>query len=210
MIPAGFIGGINLYSYVGNNPTQFIDPFGLFPSWYRFNYHAAITHRGLQGVASPAEIQAMSDANTEYDFRTQDPIYAPYHAMRRPGQSIEHARAEANEFVRRKICAARQFAAQGNMGAAMSAMGQANHTLQDAESPAHGGFQQAWTPEPFGLGNLPYIIPHYLRETLFPGRSNTTAAENATRQAWRYYRGEAMPSNFFPNSNDNSLQCECR
>lgn len=28
--PIGFAGGINLYSYVGNAPTNFVDPFGLF------------------------------------------------------------------------------------------------------------------------------------------------------------------------------------
>jgi RHS repeat-associated protein len=31
--PIGFYGGKNFYWYVGNNPTNLIDPFGLWPSW---------------------------------------------------------------------------------------------------------------------------------------------------------------------------------
>ena len=33
--PIGYAGGMNLYAYVGNSPTNFIDPYGLFRNHYK-------------------------------------------------------------------------------------------------------------------------------------------------------------------------------
>ena len=116
--------------------------------------------------------------------------------MRRPGQSVEEARAESNEFVRNKICLAREYASRGWNTYAMHELGKAIHALQDAESPAHAGFQEAWPSDPL---SMVLNIPHYVSETVFPGSENLTAAENATRKAWDYFNGVRMPSDFFPN-----------
>jgi RHS repeat-associated protein len=42
--PIGFLGGTNLYAYVGNSPVVFIDPLGLCrrPDYYSFNINIAI------------------------------------------------------------------------------------------------------------------------------------------------------------------------
>ena len=186
---------------------MFTDPQGLFPSWRKFNYHADIVRHALQGQASPAQIEAIADADTKYDERTQDPIYAPYHAMTRPGQHPEEARREANDFVRGKICDARRYAALGNERDAMTSLGAATHTIQDNYSPAHSGFKPAW-PNTI-LFNL-LAVPHYLSETLLPGRANLDSAEQATKDVWRYYNGAPMPNDFFGDRAGGSQGCQCR
>lgn len=203
--PIGFYGGINLYSYVENQPQRFADPFGLFPSIFPFDYHQRMGSVALDGRATPRQIQSINWSNGDFDLRTQDAIYAPYHAMRRPGQSIEEARAAANEFVRDRICKAREYAGHGMNTYAMHELGKAMHTLQDAESPAHAGFQEAWPSDPL---SMVLNLPHYVRESFFVG-PNRAAAVESTRKVWDYYSGSPMPSNFFPNSNDGAYSCQC-
>ncbi len=196
--PIGFLGGTNLYVYAANQPLNFRDPFGWFPSILdRFfgSAHQNITERALAGLATPSQIHSIARSNVQFDKQTQDSIYAPYHAMRRYGQtSVEDARAEANEFVRNKICIARTYASRGWNTDAMYELGKAIHTLQDAKSPAHAGFQQAW---PDDFLSMVLNAPHYVSEAVFPGAENIAAAEEATRDAWRYFNGAPMPDDFF-------------
>lgn len=204
--PAGFIGGINKYSFVGNNPTQFTDPLGLFPSWWwPFDYHQQIGSSALNGFASPRDIQSINWANGDFDARTQDLEYANYHAMRRPGQSPEVARAVANSFVRDKICLARKYESMGLHTHAMHQMGAAVHTLQDNESPAHSGFQEAW---PNTTREILKNLWHYPKETVFYGADNWKRAENDTLRAWGYFKGYPLPSDFFSGTGS-PQNCEC-
>ena len=72
--PIGFGGGINMYAYVGNHSVMFVDPLGLFPSlsFWPFNVHQQIGTNGLQGLASPRDIQSINWSNADFDARTQD------------------------------------------------------------------------------------------------------------------------------------------
>ncbi|MCC6329085.1 MAG: hypothetical protein IT174_11250 [Acidobacteria bacterium] len=204
--PIGIDGGVNLFSYVRNTPMKFNDPSGKFPSMWYWKYHQGITAQSLAGIATESQIASLSISNQSFDQNTQDSLYAPYHAMRRYGQdSAESARDEANEFVRRKICQARDYEARRLPSSAMESLGQAMHTMQDVESPAHRDFQQAW---PDTRTFTAVHVWHYIRETFFPGDDNIAAAENNTRRTWEYYKGAPMPRDILSNSGPTSL-CGC-
>ncbi|MFN0138453.1 MAG: RHS repeat-associated core domain-containing protein, partial [Pyrinomonadaceae bacterium] len=202
--PAGFVGGMNLYSYVGNNPTQFTDPFGLFPSIWPFDYHQQITAGALNGVASPRDIQNISRANEDFDAQTQDLEHANSHAMSFPGQSPDAARARANAFVRDKICLARKYKGMGLNTDAMYQMGAAVHTMQDYESPAHNGFQEAW---PYTYWDIFVNGWHYPKETALYTEDQWKRAENNTRRAWAYFKGYPLPNDFFSGTGQTSCEC---
>lgn len=196
--PIGFGGGnTNLFGYVGNNPLNFIDPFGLFPSIWPFDYHQQIGTEALTGWATPRQIQSINWANENFDLQTQDAIYAPLHAMTKPGQRSWEARQEANAFIRNKICTAREYASRGWYTDAMHQLAEAIHTVQDAESPAHRGFQEAW-PSNF-WSNMRNYPSHLISETFFPGDVNYNRAVENTRKIWGYYKGVPMPKDFFTN-----------
>ncbi|MGD9630854.1 MAG: RHS repeat-associated core domain-containing protein [Pyrinomonadaceae bacterium] len=199
--PIGFEGGdVNLYGYLRNKPLSYRDPLGLFPSLgiWPFNVHQAIGSRALAGRATPYQIEVINRANERFDARTQDLAYAPQHAMRRQGQSVEDARAEANQFVRTKICEAREYAGRGLNTYAMQSLAEAIHTVQDAASPAHAGFQEAW---PNDVLSIVLNSSHYLKEQFDPGASSV--ADENTRNIGDYFTGQReMPADYFSSGFD--------
>jgi hypothetical protein len=102
---------------------------------------------------------------------------------------------------------ARQYSAEGRESDALNSLGIAMHTMQDAHSPSHVGFQEAWPDAPYGFGNLLHF-GHYLKETLLPGKG-ATEAEEETRRLWMYYQGRPMPDDFFGDSNGGLSNCGC-
>jgi hypothetical protein len=78
--------------------------------------------------------------------------------MRKPDLSPDDARTAVNAFIRNKICLARKYESRGWHTDAMHEFGKAAHALQDAESPAHSGFQEAW---PYTFFDILKNIWHY-------------------------------------------------
>lgn len=197
--PIGFTGGINSYAYVNNNAVGEDDPLGLWPSRWRWKYHQAILTRALSGLGiSASEIGLMAEEQGIFDANTQAERFANMHAMRRRGQSPEDARREANSFVRRMICRARALDAKGMRRAALIALSQAIHTLQDSTSPAHANFQEAWEDN---FGEMVKHGSHYINENFDPGAGS--AADGVTVSAWWWFTGQMpMPDDFFGNLYD--------
>ena len=195
--PIQLRAGPNMYSYVGNHPQAFSDPFGLFPSRWWFTWHQGITTIALEGEASQDEVNILNREQYDFDTETQDMQYAPMHAMSRPGQTPQSARDEANIFVRSQICLAKKLKGMGLESQALPYLSRAIHTLQTSTSPAHAGFQPAWSDL-----NV-WHTDHYILESLvWP--ANAVLAKERTRAAYRYYKGNdgypRLPDDFFPSS----------
>jgi len=191
--PIGYSGGLNLYAYVNNDPVNFRDPQGLWPSAGPRQVHQAIINRALAGRATPNQLRILMQEQKDFDADTQAEAYAHMHAMRRRGESREDARRKANRFVRGEICLARELAAKGHHAEAMRRLSRAMHTVQDATSPAHANFAVAWED------TIPQMInhlPHYLVEDFDPGSGS--AADRATGKIWDYFIGNRpLPDDFF-------------
>jgi len=70
--------------------------------------------------------------------------YSYRHAMKNKGQTVEEAKKNADAFVRNQFKYAKKLLKSGLVDAAYYQFGIGLHTLQDATSPEHSGFQE-WT-----------------------------------------------------------------
>ncbi|MBY0349050.1 MAG: hypothetical protein K2W79_12390 [Hydrotalea flava] len=151
------------------------------PNWasgYGFYIHQAANRIGVyrDGVPkkysdtkkSEMRIKALNDATVYADgqqFQTGN--YSYRHAMRNKGETVEQAKAKANDFVRYQLAIARSYLASGNEYQAYFEFGLALHVLQDATSPAHGGFQE-WS----GEETLGEQAKHVAKEFNYPGKNS--------------------------------------
>jgi RHS repeat-associated protein len=143
----------NMYSYAYNNPLQFVDRNGKWPT----KIHNQIIDAAFPNL-TPAQRQILKDVSAHQDaFLTDHTIMGGQaaavsfqHAMRAPGQSVTEAQQEYEDFVSMNEDQATRtqidFWAAGNPGLSNDALAQfaaALHAVLDSTSPAHSGFQ-AW------------------------------------------------------------------
>ena len=146
----------NKYSYMQNAPTEGTDPLGLWP----FYGHDAMYEAGLGGTLSKSDLRIIEEASYEMDYAPgqQDPTLSFEHSMSdgvpqngQPPQTPEQAMEAAANFINTQLQEAAQaqkdWQALGGAGYSFEALvhfANAAHTLTDATSPAHRGFQP-WT-----------------------------------------------------------------
>jgi hypothetical protein len=87
--------------------------------------------------------------------------------MRNEKQTIIRAKKIADNFVRKQYEIALDYWENGETKLALFNLGVALHTLQDATSPAHAGFQ-IWT----GKESLTEQISHVTQELMYPGKDS--------------------------------------
>jgi RHS repeat-associated protein len=197
-----------LVVFVNNAPSDLFDAFGFWPSSFQFKglivgFDMPLTHqksieRAIKGLTS-AEYEILKAAQVEVD-NEQDLKASFKHAMRYADQSAGSARQAANDFVRDHLEAARQLLCPcpPNRTEALHQFGLALHTIQDATSPAHTGFQ-VWN----GTDTLAHkleALDHVGKEDYDPGASSQL--DKATAWAWTFFvcplfGGPDLPTDFF-------------
>jgi RHS repeat-associated protein len=132
---------LNLYSYVLNNPLSRVDADGHWPT----DIHNQIIDRAFPGLSN-AQRQILKNASAAMDqcIACQSHGNAYQHAMRAPGENIDKAKSDTQNFINGKESAAtnamnasKTTSASGLNKDALTAVGDAMHTESDKTSPAH-------------------------------------------------------------------------
>ncbi|MGE0452525.1 MAG: RHS repeat-associated core domain-containing protein [Vicinamibacteria bacterium] len=155
--PIGFSGGANFFGYVGANPTNFRDPIGL----YLGSGHDTILSQGLDGVATSAIIAALQTNSRVFDAQSQDPALSYMHAMAPPGTGPATAAYLAEQFVEQHLSTAATLEAAGKHDLALEYLAEGMHTIMDAYSLPHAGYE---TWEGLSLKKLPAAALHGLQD----------------------------------------------
>jgi RHS repeat-associated protein len=135
------------------------------------------------------ELDALNNA-TEYadgdQFQTAANSFR--HGMRNgdASQTIEQAMAQADGFVRSQFAKAKNLLAQGKIEEAYFQFGIGLHTLQDATSPSHGGFQP-WSDRE----TANQLIRHGIKELFYPGPNSNL--QNVTNKYLDWFQHSTAP-----------------
>lgn len=198
--PIGLAGGLGTYSYVGGNPLRGYDAIGLWPSKWPFDMHQDVIREYIP--VGPELMKNLIWAQEYADsaqFQTGANAYR--HAMRNKGQSTCEAMSQAEAFVRQQMEWAIFNHNRGKEGPALWQFSEALHTLQDATSPAHIGFQE-WSDDPGFLA----VLGHVTRESILYRPSERARLTAITKKAWGWYSSGHLPDRFFAEQGAN---CGC-
>lgn len=188
----------NKYVYANAHPTDYVDASGYWASRFGFFVHQHAIDDALSFL--PERERAILKEQQPIMDLAQDSDDSYLHAMRppdRPGQNeqlaIALARERSDTWVRSQMEFARSLNRSGRRDEALTSFGSALHTLQDATSPSHVGFQ-VWDGN-WRIGSGPWDC-HVSHELVYPG--NGSELYRMTMQAYNYFADDApLPSDFF-------------
>jgi RHS repeat-associated protein len=188
----------NRYAYALNDPLQFVDRNGLWPT----SIHTEIITQAFPGLSQGDRTELIEASyDTDYTNRVnghdpQDPEVSFVHGMSDSvhNQDPAEAQAEGDAFIAQNEHDAQQiqaeWEAEGNTGiapAALTAFGNALHTIEDRTSPAHVGNQPWYGTK--GVRNKYRALQHVRREATINSaqmRVSVAAAQQAFRQTFGY------------------------
>ena len=177
----------NRYSYVYNNPLGLKDNNGKWPT----ETHNQIIDNAFPTL-TPAQRQILKNVSAEQDGLLnggQSEGLSFQHAMRSPGQTVQQAQSDYNDFVSGEETAAGQEQMIFWMSdpdnkldqvsdQALEEFGHALHAILDSTSPAHEGFQ-VWDYNPA------HIWAHHNAEKAPPTAQQMLNAVTAAQLAWQ-------------------------
>ena len=188
----------NRYSYALNNPLKIVDRNGLWPT----DIHNEIIDQAFPGL-SQGDRLSLKDASysTDYNNRVdghdpQDSEVSYVHGMSdgTHNQDPSQAQQEGDAFIAQNEHDAQEiqaeWVAEGNTGiapAALTAFGNALHTIEDRTSPAHVGNQPWYGTK--GAKNKYRALQHVRREARI-NNAQMNASTAAARQAFRQTFGD--------------------
>ena len=187
--PAEEDGGNNLYGMVNNDPTDLIDPIGL---WDTPTHLAILTDwtkaKNLDKLRECCKyldpLKELNDGSRYVDG--DESTYSSYvnrlrgfgsaqsapnsyqHGLRELFEDAAQAEARSNTFISERTSAAIRAVKNGDPGSpcgniaeALWLLGQASHTIMDSFSPAHQG-NQLWLDPAQGMGLMGPFYAGYL------------------------------------------------
>ncbi len=176
----------NRYAYALNNPLSVVDRNGLWPTWV----HNQIINEALPGL-SKDQLQNLQTASKNVD--SDQSLAGSYKHGMANGQDPNgtvHAEMDSDEFISKNLGDAKSmqadWIASGHTGiapGALTAFGNALHTITDKTSPSHEHFQPWYGTGLFDLGEAGY---HFVREA-WPWGGNQQRQQNAVDAARRYF-----------------------
>ena len=177
---------LNRYAYSLNNPYKYIDPDGKWPAIV-----IDIHQRSIKRILTNLSLHEKNILNQQQRVMDISPRYADpnMHGLAESGQTSLQAWEGANNFVRSELTLARELEGRGQHDDALIHLGNAMHTMQDATSPVHEGYQQ----DPHGFG----YVSHLAGEAFEGNRG--PALDAMTQRAWDIFRSnEPIPKEVLP------------